>query len=163
MRTRQERSHNGERICPASILLHNKAVRRSFPDSRVSASLVKTSRINVLVVQPETPDPDPRLRVRRMVPMKPGGRLRRGSASWASWIWLIIYIPNSHSLWGFDFDGVPFCEKPVRISYYSNKRTEIYVNNAFCIAYFPQVLYKTSWSVEITLIIISLSLFVHKH
>ena len=87
MRTRQERSHNSERICPASIiLLHNKAVRRSFPDSRVSASLVKTSRINVLVVQPETPDPDPRLRVRRMVPMKPGGRLRRGSASWASWI-----------------------------------------------------------------------------
>ena len=83
MRTKQERSHNGERICPASILLH-RAVRRSFPDSRVSESLVKTSRINAFV-QPETPDPEPRLRVGRTVPMNPGGRLR-GSASWASWI-----------------------------------------------------------------------------
>jgi len=82
MRTRRERSHSGERICPANILLH-RAVRRSFPDSRVSESLVKTSRINALV-QPETPDPDPRLRVRRTVPMNPGGRLR-GSVSCASW------------------------------------------------------------------------------
>ena len=49
---------------------------------RVSLSLVKTSSIKALV-QPETPDPEPRLREGRIVPIYPGGRLR-GSISWVS-------------------------------------------------------------------------------
>ena len=78
IRTRRERSKSCDSICPASILLQ-RSVRRSTPLSRVPVSLVKSSRMKALVY-PETPDPEPRLREGRIVPINPGGRMR-GSVS----------------------------------------------------------------------------------
>ena len=60
MRTRRKRSQRGDCIYPASILLHS-SVRRLTPVSRVSVSLMKTSRMNALIHPEETPDAEPRL------------------------------------------------------------------------------------------------------